>query len=291
VVNPRRVISFLAVLLIASAPWVLAQGTYTQMDVPGSFATANSGINAAGHISGCYSDTNADLHGFLFVGGTYTTIDYPGMPSGTCMQGLNDSDQVVGEQEFSPFPNFIYDASAQTFTDVNCPPFTNSVGGINNAGVVAGSISVGQTVVGLLTKGSTCKDVAPQGAPNTYLLGISDNEKAAGWVRNPQGVILYNFLYSHGKYHKFHIPNATNVTVLGINPAGNAIVGYYNPSADVTAGFIYQNNTLTTLQFPGFNYTFVQGINSAGVVVGTFSDTGIVGHGFIWTPPADPVKK
>lgn len=286
----NKAVCFVA-LVIALVPMALGQGTYTQIDVPGALTTENNGINAAGHISGCYFNTDSDLHGFLFVGGIYTTIDYPGMPSGTCMHGLNDSDKAVGGQEFSPFPSFIYDASTQTFTDVKCPPVTNDVYAINNAGIVAGSISVGQTVVGLLTKGSTCKDVAPQGSPNTYLLGISDNEKAVGWVRNAQGVILDNFLYSHGKYHRFRIPNATNVTVLSINPAGDALVGYYNPSTDVTAGFIYQNNTLTTLQFPGFNYTIVTGINSAGVVVGTFFDSGIVGHGFIWTPPADAAKR
>ena len=46
-------------LLIATAPLV-AQGTYTQFDVPGSSYTLGFGINTAGDIVGGYGDASGN---------------------------------------------------------------------------------------------------------------------------------------------------------------------------------------------------------------------------------------
>jgi hypothetical protein len=64
----------LAALLFATAPLALAQGTYTQIDVPGSILTFVSGIDTAGDIVGSYADPTSRRHGFLLSGGVYTTI-------------------------------------------------------------------------------------------------------------------------------------------------------------------------------------------------------------------------
>lgn len=101
-------------LLAASVPLALAQGTYANIDVPGSAFTYAWGINTAGEIVGTYDDRSGALHGFLLSGGTYTTIDYPGA-SDTGLIDINDKGQIVGETDSV---GFLYDRNTGTFTDI-----------------------------------------------------------------------------------------------------------------------------------------------------------------------------
>src|SRR5437763_16661689 len=82
-------------LLTATAP-LMAQGTYTQFDVPGALATFAIGVDTAGDVVGYYIDANINYHGFLYAGGTYATIDYPGVMY-TYLYGINDLSQIVGQ--------------------------------------------------------------------------------------------------------------------------------------------------------------------------------------------------
>src|SRR5207245_7320496 len=101
-------------------------------DVPGAITTEAFGINTAGDIVGFYVDTNFIFHGFLFSGGTYTTIDYT---DGTTayLFGINDLGQIVGIASVG----FLYDVQTQTLTTINYP-HTNSTGpvSINIAGTI-----------------------------------------------------------------------------------------------------------------------------------------------------------
>ena len=91
--NALRTALYSLLLLILSAP-LMAQGTYTQIDVPGSLATICSGIDSNGDIVGFYAD-DTTLHGFLLSAGVYTTIDYPGAAE-TTLRGVNDAGKIVG---------------------------------------------------------------------------------------------------------------------------------------------------------------------------------------------------
>src|SRR4029077_17755101 len=95
VMNPRRSLCLWAVLLVAFVPLALAQGTYTQIDVPGAIHTYCYGINARGDLSGSYSDVSGGWHGFLLSSGSFTTFDFPGA-SVTYVYGINDKGHVVG---------------------------------------------------------------------------------------------------------------------------------------------------------------------------------------------------
>ena len=87
--------------------FVLSNGSFTPVpDVPGAFETAvveDGGLNSAGDIvsqyfssKGCALFTSVGcLHGFLLIGGMYTTFDVPGATE-TLAFGVNTSDQVVG---------------------------------------------------------------------------------------------------------------------------------------------------------------------------------------------------
>jgi hypothetical protein len=81
--NPRKARCLLAVFLIVFVPLAMAQGTYTQFDVPGAIYTFVAGIDSAGDVVGQYEDASGNFHGFFFSGSTYTTVDYPGVTSGT----------------------------------------------------------------------------------------------------------------------------------------------------------------------------------------------------------------
>ena len=70
--NPIKALCFLTVLLMASAPLALAQGTYTQIDPVGSTATFCFGINATGDIAGAYADVNSPMRMDFFLVGIST---------------------------------------------------------------------------------------------------------------------------------------------------------------------------------------------------------------------------
>ena len=52
--------------------------TFISFDPPGATSTRASGINADGAVVGQYVDGAGKQHGFLVIGGSFTTIDYPG---------------------------------------------------------------------------------------------------------------------------------------------------------------------------------------------------------------------
>ena len=284
----RSVLS-LAVLLLASAPLALAQGTYTQFDVPGSLGTEGFGIDTAGDITGLYVDSSDNWHGFLLSSGTYTTIDYPGATQ-TYPYGVNDLGQIVG-YSYPSDQGFLYDVQAQTFTIISYPNTSSTLPfAINNAGTIAGVVDHGANKFqGFVLVGSTYRHIAPPRTIVSSVNGITAPGTLFGMAGNRTAQLIFSF--DQGKYSQRVIPNAPGAYVNGVNPAGTALVGFYNPSSGVTAGFIYQKNALTTLQFPGSNFTRPGGINAAGEVVGFFEDSSGNGHGFLWTPPADAAKK
>jgi probable HAF family extracellular repeat protein len=61
--------------------FLLSDGNYTTLDVPGWSDTFASGINDSGQIVGYYGDSNVyyayPSHGFLLDQGSYTTLNAP----------------------------------------------------------------------------------------------------------------------------------------------------------------------------------------------------------------------
>jgi len=288
----RKILLSFAVFLIAPTPLALAQGTYTQIDVPGSRFTYCFGINTNGDIVGAYSDPNNDyIYGFVLSGGVYTTIGYPGVTI-TQLTGINDMGQVVGGIG-SPNGNlaFVYDIKTQTFTDFQYPGATyTSPLAINNAGIIAGFARLPTSEeVGFERDVSGHKrTIAVPGSIGTHATGITASGVVVGYTFSQRGVI-HNFLFSGGKYQRLSIAGAPKAAINGTNPAGTAFVGMYDFFVNNTT-FLYQDNTLQILQFPGARSTYAYGVNAAGEVTGFFY-TNDKPHGFRWTPPAGAAKK
>jgi probable HAF family extracellular repeat protein len=286
----RKTVLSLAVLLLATVPLALAQGTYTQIDYPGALYTFVVGIDTAGDITGYYTDSSGISHGLILSGATYTTIDYPGATD-TYFYGVNDVGQIVG---FTGTVNigFIYDTQTQAFTQITFPGnIFVSPGSINNAGIVVGSIEQpDRFTTGFEAAGAARRRIVPSGALFTVASGITASNEIVGYFESGTGA-NDNFSFFDGKYQLIQIPNAPNALVLATNPLGTALVGSYNPSSGTAAGFLFQGKVLTSLQFPGSSNTYASGINAAGEVVGDFYDSSGIEHGFTWTPPADAAKK
>jgi uncharacterized membrane protein len=132
----------------SNAGFLLKDGVYTTIAVPGAAATWAEGINNAEVIVGWYTNCNScPFQGFMYNGGTYTTIDYPGAAN-TYLAGINDSGLIVGgygtpvtigSTEYVWPHGFVY--SAGTFSSFDAPfgavavtePFA-----VNNRGEIVG---------------------------------------------------------------------------------------------------------------------------------------------------------
>jgi probable HAF family extracellular repeat protein len=289
-VTSCKAVLSLAVLLLA--PLALAQGTYTQIDYPGSILTVASGIDTAGDIVGSYADPTSRRHGFLLSGGVYTTIDYPGAQD-TYTFGLNDLGQIVGGDNYV---GFIYDIGTRAFTTLSFPvqkDFTTAAA-INNAGTVVGYVQVNQGsgafLIGFELVGASYLKVLPRGYLYSTMSSINNSGKAVGIASTSSAYI--SFLFDETGSSKFQpLGIAPSAFPVAINDT-NGIVGSYSPSTGITKGFVYQNSTFQPLVFPAPNsFTTATGINNSGEVVGYFFDASNIQHGFTWTPPADAAKK
>jgi probable HAF family extracellular repeat protein len=288
--NLRNAFCF-SLLLLATAPLALAQGTYTQIDEPNAvYGTQVYAIDAAGDMVGAFQDANTDWHGFLFSGGVYTTIDYPGSTS-TVLTGLNNAGQIVGNVEV-PQVGFLYDVATQTFTTIAYPGATVTFpSSINDAGAIVGWYSPHERKINAFELvGSAYMTISPSPRPRAQSLatGITQAGTVAGYIETSANT--GEFLFRNGTYQVFSIPGALGSLVEGVNPQGTALVGYYEGPNGYTYGFVYQDRSLETLQFPSAFYTYATGVNSEGEVVGYFEGQN-GDHGFTWTPPAAASEK
>jgi probable HAF family extracellular repeat protein len=273
--------------LLVTAPFVLAQGTYTQIDYPGASATFGQSINTVGDVVGTYNDSSGNTHGFLLSNGVYTSIDYPGATQGTYTAAINDKGQIVGTSLPSG-QGFLYEVQTQTFTTLSAPNSTETWPyAINNAGLIGGyelTSSAGQ-IAFALWRSKYFLLSPPPGNIGSSVQGVTDNGELV--VGNGQTGPTGYFTYSDGQYSQITLPTELYIYLFGVNPQGTAYVGFYqtnnnNPSAGY--GYVFQNQALTTLQFPGASSTAAEGINRWGEVVGRFTDSSNHTHAFTWTP-------
>jgi probable HAF family extracellular repeat protein len=88
--------------------------TYTFSTITDPFGvngnSVATGINDAGQIVGYYSDSKGATHGFLDIGGSYTTLDDPNGVNGTWAYGISNSGFIVGQyiDTNSVLQSFIY---------------------------------------------------------------------------------------------------------------------------------------------------------------------------------------
>ncbi len=173
-------------------------GSFTTFNVPGGFnycCTQGESVNDTGQTVGYFVYSNGfdiyALHGFLYSGGSFTTIDGPGADQfygNTTARGINNAGQIVGYFDDGnygdPQHGFLLDTDGSFITiDPPGSSFTWAVS-INNAGEILG---IAGGVGTFLFSGGSFTTVDVPGAA----FGINDS-----------GQIVGRFLDSTG-YHWF----------------------------------------------------------------------------------------
>lgn len=272
-------------------PSIAAGYTFQTVDVPFTAATEPLGINSKREIIGYYIDLFFQLHGFLYRGGNFTTIDHPkaklGLFAGTVTGGINDRGDVVG-----------------TYTDSN---------GFDHGFLLSRPDWCGDEDEG------ACKaafhDIDVPGAAQTKgidfelgpglgtaAIGINNRRQIVGMYATP-GLYSNGFILSNGDYKHVDHPMAAHLPGDGsklftINNFGRAAGDYLSPLGSVstcpglgpnpqmTSGFVLDGSTYTPIFVKGSEKggfgTQVSGINDLGLVVGIYSDPSCKAHGLVW---------
>ena len=119
--------------------FLLKNGQYTQLDVPGAVETFGAGINASGSMTFFWVDFSGYIQSSLYNGTNYTTIDVPGAAS-TYAQSINTAGDIV----FLWFDPYGIEHSAlkkgTAYFVFDFPNGSNTAArGINDSGLLVGS--------------------------------------------------------------------------------------------------------------------------------------------------------
>jgi hypothetical protein len=230
-----------------------------------SYGTVAYGVSG-NKVVGGYYDTNGIVHGFVFDGSTYKTLDDPSANKTTIFQGtlaLGFSGNKIFGQYNNPggFGAFFYDGTS--FSDFTHPAAgfgrTHVTGAFGNE-IVGYYSPDGITDHGFLYNGSSFKTLddplavaAPFGMGQTYLTGISGGY-IVGYYTTDDGNTRHGLVYNGSTFMTVDDPLANGDTrINGID--GNVIVGTYNRVGD--HGFIAQlpePSTLALSVFAGFGF-------------------------------------
>jgi PEP-CTERM motif len=216
--------------------------TYTFLTPPGAINSIAVGINDSGQIVGTY-ETSSGNYGYLYSGGTYSTLSVPGATQspgtvfyyasmiGTNAAGINDDGEIVGEWS-GPSGEAGFTYSGGVFTDT--------------------SISEGAGV-------------------GTILYGVNDSGLISGYTATfvDEHSVKSSFLYNGSTFTPIDYPGSSETIVQGINDSGEA-VGFYTLDGQ-TWGFIYNGGTYTSIAYPGSSETMLFGISNNGEIVGSYS--------------------
>ena len=260
------------------------------------------GINASDQIVGFYDNTQR--HGFLYSGGTYTTLDVP-MTSYTEADGINDLGHVVGTyQAGGKFHGYIYRNGTYATLDDPLGTVETVAQGVNNADQVVGYYIGSNGVFHGFFVDAAFGLYAPIDDPlagttssgngeGTYAQGINNAHQIVGYYVDSSHR-YHGFLYANGSYFPLDFPSATATRALGINDAGQIVGAYDNASGH--HGFLYANGVYTSIDdplagpMPGQGTYAAAGINNVGNIVGYYVDGSGKFHGFLETanppPPA-----
>jgi hypothetical protein len=161
--------------------YVLTNGVFSNVDIPGSTTISVLGINDVGQLVGEYLTGTANEHAFLDDRGVITTFDFSGASS-VSFNGINNAGQIVGTITASDITSGFIDVNG-TITTLRFPGSSVTyLAGINNRGQIVGSYVDATGFHGFLYSDgvfTTVKAPVSFGAATT-LSGINDYGVIAG---------------------------------------------------------------------------------------------------------------
>ena len=183
--------------------YFLSGGTFTRFSAPGASPapatsttlTIGRGINGTSQAVGDYYTLSiASWHGFLYSGGSFTTIEFSFGASTTQASGINDSGQIAGSYLTGARHAFLYSGGSFTTIDFPGASATNG-GGINNPGQIVGNYAdSGGTTHGFLLSGATFTTIDVPGANLTFAEGINDAGQIVGEYSTDSGATRHGYL-------------------------------------------------------------------------------------------------
>jgi hypothetical protein len=236
-------------------------GTFTTIDVPGSFSTLVFCIDDGGAVTGEFLDANNFARGFLrATDGTFTTFEAPGAGggsfSGTLPRWINAAGVVAGFfTDTSSVNHGFQRATDGTLTVLDAPGSGTIAGsgtqsfGINTSGAITGIVYTGTQNHSFLraTDGTyTVFDPTGTGGHGSGAVGINDNGAIVGNYTD-SNLILHGYLRdADGTFTTIDDPNAAKGTPLSVGTittqinANGIIVGVYFDGVGARHGFFRQ---------------------------------------------------
>ncbi|WP_157578401.1 hypothetical protein [Rudaea cellulosilytica] len=192
------------------------------VSVPGASVTVARRVNDAGQVAGLYFDPIGIEHGFLFSGGQYASIDYPGA-LGTEVLGINDQNvpTLVGDYVDASGAVHGFTLKAGVFTTIDVPGAVGTaIWDVNDTNQVAGRFGNGSQVRSFSGNPGRLSILDYLGNPAFTTAASSIN--AAGIVAGNEvdaAGFGSGFLFGAGNFMAAHLDEAN-----GINEA-DSIVG------------------------------------------------------------------
>ena len=221
----------------------LKNKVFTRIDIPGATDTRVLGVNDGGDVVGDYRTSDNHIHGFLLHHtGALQKINQPGS-SFTSASGVNNSLTVVG----TGATGFIWKKGVFTKLDFSNPAAGESetINGISNLGVIVGNL-FRQDFQNAWQKAGSDLDIYKRiNGLDTLLNGVNGRDDVVG---SASGI-------SNG-FVSFHVES---------NEAGET------------------SETLkpVRIHFPNSGNTTPWSINYAQAIVGTYTSTNNIAHGFL----------
>jgi len=262
-----------------------ASYTVSYIDMPGSRSTVAAGIDILGRVVGYYTDQTT-TRGFLFDGGTYSTVAFPGA-AWTAAYGINMAGQIVGGYGSDPVTGrhgFLL--SGGSFSTFDVPGATDTVGrGLNNIAQIVGDYAGTEgSRHGFLLSGGAYKVVE---YPKSAASGASSVNDAGAIVGTAgDNAAAHGFLMSGDTFTVIRFPGNAYTSVSGINNHGD-VVGQIDSTQPPFRGFRRTAGAFDLIDFSSVATAWeARGINDLGTIVGSFVDRDGRIRGYRATPTA-----
>jgi hypothetical protein len=265
-------------------------GKYVTVHPPKAKQTFLAGINASGQVAGSFIDYSGHEHGYVRnADGTYAQIDIAGAFSGTRVTGINDAGQVVGNLFSGVSEAFFWDPAHPEASGPFTAPeaITTVAAAINASGQIAGVFIDNSALLNhgfLRNADATFAKFRVAGSPQMTVDAMNDFGTITGNEYN-QGVTSGFLRYSGGGIKFYGAESHGGPQPAAINNHG-VVVGYMFSDGGGNAAFSADRSlTVSFIAVPFSNAaTTASSINDVGQIVGTYTDSNGVSHGWLEQP-------
>ena len=228
--------------------FLLSNGNYSHIDVPGARFTLPWKINDAGEIVGYYRDAAHHLHGFLLSHGSFQTIDAPGATA-TFALGINNRQEIVGGYVGANGVVHGFLQQDGQFRTVDLPfAFEDELEAINDSGEMVGDYDTGNVSdnFGFIGKPNHFEPLMFPGSFLSSPHSINREREVVGWYYYPTYSNFFDPLPSgfikngqnNTRIRVFSNGFECPTTLDGNNDAGQAVGSFFDPSIGMTRGVI-----------------------------------------------------